>query len=464
MNKILLLLTFLLVFSLNLPSFLHSNSIIYENEAQLNYPDGLIFKLQVESNAVIEKVTLIYWTEERSCQSGTAHKDMDFDPAAELELEWEWEFHRDSTIPPGVVIEWQWEIIDSDGIVTITDPKQKVIQDQRHDWQEISRDGLTIQWYRGENSFGEDVHHIGLDSLDHVSKIMGIEVEDDIRIVIYPSPDEVREAVKFTADWVGGVAFPKHKVIIITGIPGQDEWFASVIPHEMSHLLLEAHTFNCLGNWLPNWFREGVAECAESEMDEDDSDRIRFAYRNDMLPSLRSLVLSFSQDSQQADLDYLVSKAVVDYLIQEYRAEKMGELLDQLGTGQMIDPALQEVYGFDTDGLDAAWRKSLGFEAGAEIESANKQDQTATPIPTFALYTSVVQATSTATVTPIQNNDNTATPIPGPTGTSTPRVISFEYPVSSQENPNTNLVLIVPGILFLTCLVAGIYIYLRRRI
>jgi hypothetical protein len=173
MNRPTVFLNILLIILLNQFAYLQSDSIVVENEVQLNFPDSLIFKLHIDSDVEIEKATLFYWSEGRSCQSGIAHKDMDFDPATDLELEWEWEFHRDSTIPPGVVIGWQWEITDILGHVTITDPKELDMQDQRHEWQEISEGGVTVQWYVGEKSFGEDVHRIALNSLEHVTNILG---------------------------------------------------------------------------------------------------------------------------------------------------------------------------------------------------------------------------------------------------------------------------------------------------
>lgn len=461
MGQITLLLT-ILILSLNQAAFLQNNQVILENEVQLNFPDGLIFKLKIDSDVEVEKATLFYWSEGRSCQSGIAHKDMDFDPAAELDLKWEWEFNRDSTIPPGVVIGWQWEITDSFGNKTLTEIKNQVVQDQRFEWQEISKGGINVQWYEGDKSFGEDVHRIALNSLDHVSNIMGIEVEDDIRITLYPYTDEVQEAVKFTAEWTGGVSFPNHMVMMIAGLPGQEEWLNSIITHEISHILMDSHTFNCLGNWLPTWFSEGMADFAEGELGEDDYEQIRTAYQDGRLPSLRSLVGSFSQDPEEAHLDYMVSHAVVEYLIQKFGPEKMAELLDQLAAGHMIDPALEGAYGFDTDGLENAWRISYGFNTREEITSEEMSDQTNTPIPTLALYGSVVQPTATATTIPTDTPEFTPTPLPSPIIKLTPEVRTVENPVSGQKN--LNLGLIIPGLLILTSIIAGLYIFFRRRI
>jgi hypothetical protein len=56
----------------------------------------------------------------------------------------------------------------------------------------------------------------------------------------------------------------------------------------------------------------------------------------------------------------------------------MDSLLLALRDGTTIDDALQEVYGFDVEGLEDAWRESIG----APSQPASAQP-TAQPTPTF---------------------------------------------------------------------------------
>jgi hypothetical protein len=59
--------------------------------------------------------------------------------------------------------------------------------------------------------------------------------------------------------------------------------------------------------------------------------------------------------------------------------------------GNAIDDALTAVYGYDTDGLDAAWRKSAGVKTAVQVaptatpKPASKSKTKKTPVPTLSL-------------------------------------------------------------------------------
>ena len=464
MNQPAVIIQILLIFLLNPAALLGNTPEIITNEAVMNFPESLVFNLEIESEVVIDKVILVYSSDGRSCQSGKARKEMDFDPAKQLELDWEWDFARSGTIPPGVRVEWQWEISDHLGTVTITEPKSLLIEDQRQDWQLVSAENITVQWFVGGDSFGQEMHQIALDGRERVSAMLGIEFEEHIWITVYPSPDELRDALKFSTEWVGGIAFTDHNAMMIVGAPGQDDWLNRVIPHESAHMMLAAYTFNCKGNWMPNWFREGLAEYAESGLDEYELDLIEAAFQAGDLPKLRSLVSTFSHDSEESHLQYKVSHAVIDYLIEEYGSGKMAELLDQLASGKMIDPALEQVYGMDTDGVDAAWRGSYGLDAGDEISVEETAPAAKTPIPTLALYPAVVQPTATATVAPPESPEPAEMAQIAATSTAKPEVLLVESPVPTRDHLKTNYAWIIPGFVLIVGFTAAGFIYIRRRV
>lgn len=455
---------FLILILLTQTAFQQSGLVIVADEMLPNFPEGLTFRLELESDEVIEKVTLIYSTDIRTCQSKTARKDIEFDPNTALSLEWEWDFSRAGTLPPGAVLEWRWEITDSSGKTSLTESKNVVLLDQRNDWQRISADGITVEWFVGDGSFGAELHQIALESLNHVRSILGIEDHEDIWITVYPSPSEVQEAVKFTSEWAGGLAFPNHNTMIIAGLPGDVDWFNSVIPHEMTHILLDSHTFNCQGSWMPKWFNEGMAYYSEYILVQEDRDFLGEANQSNTIPRLSSLVITFSQDSDDALLDYLVSSAAVEYLIQEYGSEKMAKLLEHMRSGKMIDPALEAVYGLDTDSLDAAWKRNFGFEVEDSIPAAETSPAADTPLPTLALWTSAVQMTATSTITPQQILQSTNTPAVVAEDSPTPTNLPEGNPISNNGNQNTNKALVIAGLLFVIILLTILIIVLRRRV
>jgi hypothetical protein len=143
----------------------------------------------------------------------------------------------------------------------------------------------------------------------------------------------------------------------------------------------------------------------------------------DQLPALRSLSGNFSEESDRANLSYTVSYSVVNFLIQTYGRDKMTALLIALRDGATADGALQAVYGFDTDGLEDAWRASVG--ATPRIGTSNPTPvPTATQVPTFVPVGAAPTAPAVPTPRPTQvkatTNPAATTQVPGPAATAVP--------------------------------------------
>jgi hypothetical protein len=388
------------------------------NEGVLNFPEGIKFRLEVVSDEDIEEIVLIYGTDGRTCQSAAARQPVEFAASTNVSVEWEWEWKRSGFLPPGIKVWWQWEIIDQSGETLVTAQKTITVNDRRHTWKRIRRAGLILQWYEGDEAFGEALTGIASQSLTRLEKEMGVSPEGDITITVYPNSDEVRNAVIGATDWVGGIAFPDCNSVIISVSPGELEWAANVIPHELGHLVVDTKVFNCHGVWLPTWLSEGLAEVVEGSLSPELREYVVLGLEEGKMPALKRLASGFSAYEDEAALAYLQSGSVVDYLIQEHGKEKLGVLLATIQQGKPIDPALEEIYGFDTNGLDEAWRASMGFSQADEskaFDSHEDQDSgkteaipASTPIPTLPIM--VIDPTATSTATPTKAPTPTSTP------------------------------------------------------
>ena len=78
----------------------------------------------------------------------------------------------------------------------------------------------------------------------------------------------------------------------------------------------------------------------------------------DSLISVRSL--SAYPGADQVNLFYGESYSVLDYLLNQYGQEKMVGLLNEFKKGAYQNDALQTVYGFGLEELDAKWRAWIG--------------------------------------------------------------------------------------------------------
>jgi hypothetical protein len=400
------------------------------NKVDIQFPGAIVFNLTASSSQVIQKVSLRYWTNGQSCQPGGAVHQFTFDPAQSVTLSWSWDLNRSGTIPPGTQLSWQWDITDSDGVLTEIPVEDLVFNDPRHAWKSLTQDGITLQWYSGTQSFGQSLMAIAVQGLNRLASQMGVRPNVSIWITIYPTVDEVREVLLHTYEWTGGVAFPQYGGIITSIVSGQDAWAASVLPHELSHLVVGAATYNCMGANLPTWLDEGLAVYAENTTTQDDRNQVYQGLKDGTLPELRALENGFSDKTNLADLEYKQSGIVVDFMLTKYGVDKMTSLLAAVKSGMLIDEALQKTYGFDTAGLDAAWRTSLGLAVTPVPTSLPGAEGTPTGIPTLALWTPIVQVTGQTTPTaqpslPAQTQAVTATLTPEPTqvienSTSTP--------------------------------------------
>ncbi|MEZ4643864.1 MAG: peptidase MA family metallohydrolase [Chloroflexota bacterium] len=229
-----------------------------------------------------------------------------------------------------------------------------------------------------------------------------------------------------------GVAFPDYGITVIGVAPGQEDWAARIIPHELSHLVVGMRTFNCRGVRLPTWLDEGLSRYSENNIDPNEIAQVEAALMDGRLPPLRSLASGFSAYGSSASLSYTQSYQAVQYLIETYGPEQMTELLVTMQAGSRIDVALLQVYGFDTAGVDASWRETTGYAATPTSEADSLAAQaTPTMVPTLALAAPVVPATATATPTgtPLAAATLPATAVATITETASPTAMSTATPL-----------------------------------
>jgi hypothetical protein len=159
----------------------------------------------------------------------------------------------------------------------------------------------------------------------------------------------------FPQEWTGGVAYPRYGTIAIGIAPNNLSWGKRAIAHELTHLVIHQMILNPY-NDLPTWLDEGLAMYTEGELGAEFIAYLKKAIAEDSLISVRSLSSPFSAYAAEASLSYAQSCSLVEFLITSYGQGKMLELLNTFKEGSSYDGALEEVYGFDMNGLDTLWR------------------------------------------------------------------------------------------------------------
>lgn len=334
---------------------------VASEEVVNNFPDEVVFRLSAESAAIIEHVTLRY----RLLPDGilASYVPSDFSPAERVEVA----FHLKANDPPrmyiapGTEIEYSWEIEDAVGNKLNTDPSNFFCLDIRFPWESVSEGNLTLYWYAGDRSSAEASLTVDRDTLDEMSKLLGVTVDYPVKVWIYDSYQDMLPALVRRSGGqavaVAGERVASDTVLVLGGY-GYDD----ILRHELTHIVTHVAGEGPYGG-LPTWLDEGTAMYGQSEPGEGYTSALDRAVERDSLFSVRSMSAPPADPSKVA-LFYGQAWSLVSYLIETYGPGKFAELFAAFkGGGATVDEVLLKVYGFDQDELENEWRASLGLAA-----------------------------------------------------------------------------------------------------
>ncbi|MCA1899238.1 MAG: hypothetical protein LDL50_00890 [Chloroflexi bacterium] len=373
-------LPFLLAFAFLLPAqtaFAAPRANVTDNRVSFDFPNTATFSATISADSEISSITLEYGNIQQTCGEVVAKAYPDFSAGKTVNVEWTWDMRQSGSLPPGATVWWRWVYADSSGQQYSTETQTATWLDDEHPWQTISSGDLRLHWYGKDKAFAQTMLDAGLEGLRRNKEQAGLSAEDPIDLYVYPNYDDMKDAILYEPSWTGGMAFPEYNIFIM-GVSGSDAtWDKNTVIHELTHILVGHLTFSCLGD-VPTWLNEGLAMYSEGELDSAAQAQLDQAIRSDALLTVRSLNGGFSELPDKANLSYSQSYSIVNFLIKTYGQEKLTELLKALRDAKPIDDALLEIYGFDSDGLEDAWRKSVGAAPRAVSPQA-----TAMPTPTF---------------------------------------------------------------------------------
>jgi hypothetical protein len=330
---------------------------ILSDEATVSYPHTVTFRLELAPGQRVSSAALRYDVAQRSCVEVSSEVPVAPDGNS---LEWTWVMSRSGNPPPGSELWWQWELRDEAGNTFYTPQQSLTLEDDRFQWRTVSSDDVHLHWYEGDE-VGPALLDAAVAGLQRLEEEMGIELQEEVNLYIYANAADMREAILYVQDWAGGVAFSDYNTILIGVSPREVEgWGSDTVRHELTHLVLGQFGWSCLGGSRPTWLEEGMATYAEGPPSEGTLADINWAIEQDAFFPLRTLGGAFPAHGSDAGLAYSQSYSVVAFLLEEYGARQLQELILLLAQGLDDDEALQQVYGFNVDGLEVAWREAIG--------------------------------------------------------------------------------------------------------
>jgi hypothetical protein len=439
-----------------LPAYAQGTITITNDQPDLEFPERLTFQAKFQNDRSIEKVTLEYGVDQWTCGTVIAKAFPEITPGQDVSAEWTWEMKQSGSQPPGSKIWWRWHLVDDQGQETVTNRKEIVWLDDEHDWQTESGGDINLHWYAGQAAFGRELHESAVESLNKLGEDTGLRTDKPIDLYIYGDTQDMRDAVLYEPGWTGGLAYSDHNIVIIGITAEQMEWGKRTQAHELTHVLVGQLTFSCLSD-IPTWLHEGLAVYGEGGPDAPSQKQFDEALKDDTLVPVRSLSGGFSEDPSKADISYTQSYSLIKFLIEQYGKDKILEFLRTLRDGATVDEALQQVYGFDIEGFEDAWRD----EIGAPPRSGSAAKPTPTLVPTI-VPTFVPALISITGPTPAPTRER-PTPTPIVIAQADESASTTAAPVAETES-NDNLPIIVMAIaLVLVIVLVAIVIVSRRK-
>ena len=344
------------------PALGQEEAILLKSEEVVNqFQEGVLFQVRAETIAPAQiKEIKLEMRVKGSNRSSYGY--LDFAPATVVDGKYLLRTTGAQYKPPGTLIEYYFIITDSVQRTLETPKKTHLYLDSRFEWEHVAEGLLEVYYYGPTKARAELILKAGAQTIEKMGNLLGSKPTEPVRIIAYNNARDLIPAQPFESKTsesqllLEGVTFPKYgTLLMISGIDRPD----GVASHEITHLLAGELTKNALVD-TPAWFDEGLAEYGNINRSHSYDTILSEAITQKRILTLRTMQTPPGIPGDRL-LMYGQGYSVVKYLVDTYGEDKFRELFAAFNQGLRIDAALKSVYGFDQDGLDNAWRSSLGL-------------------------------------------------------------------------------------------------------
>ncbi|NQW16615.1 MAG: hypothetical protein HQ478_03935 [Chloroflexi bacterium] len=353
------------------------------------FPDGIRFSLEVESDLKIDEVAVRF---KIAGESSSQYNYLDLDEmgagsSKAMLVSGEY-FLRKSTratySPPGTIVEYFFEITDVNGVTEVTDPQQLIYMDARYEWDEVTIGPVTTFFHGPVKVRATSMSQVAVDTLDNMGPLLGAETVTPLRIIMYNNNAEMIGALSSRSSAISseliteGQAFGQQNVVLLLG---NGRRAGGTISHELTHVLVQRATAGSALS-VPLWLNEGLAEFGNVDPSLSYDRYLEWAVDTGRTTPFESLTV-FPGDPNLNLVAYGQARSVVEFMVDEFGRDKMTELMATVDGGTIFDLALRRTYDMSTRELDDLWRKEVGAAPLADrSEIADSSATTPTHEPT----------------------------------------------------------------------------------
>jgi hypothetical protein len=361
----LLVLVFVILFSL--PTLhVHADSPISidANDASYVFSQQIDFMLQASSDSLITAVILFYGQEGERLVRRIYPP---FEPGKSIRVNYSEEL-ASGQFAPGSTLIFYWRLTCEDGSTLTTDTLAFEYTDTNHTWKVIAGERVDLFWYGTSSTLAKELAAKADADTLVLEERFGITLVRRLRVYVYNNTTDMGKALSSRSQGYDeavttlGVAVDETTLLLL----GSHRDVRGTIAHELSHLVVGLATDNPFTD-LPRWLDEGLAMYAEGDLRGSNQTALDRGIRDNQLLTIRSMT-SYSGKASEVDLFYGQAFSIVDFMIRDLGEDKLQQLLQIMAQGARQEDALQQVYGFGLDELDARWRASIGAEAAPTPE------------------------------------------------------------------------------------------------
>lgn len=348
--------TFILVTLFSSVPLAHAQSVELEDVvATVKFGEQITFNATIKASISIQSVSIILLDESQGIRQ-IEPLTIAADGHTEYVLN-----TRQTVIRPFSELKWSYQFTLADGSSTNSEIFSVRYADDRFPWQTLESGSLRVNWYRGDNSFGQSALAAAQAGLTAVSKLVAVDLAQPVEFYIYANPNDLRATLQETdSEWIAGHADASLGVVMVAVEPGADQkiLMEQRIPHELMHVMMSRAVGVGYQN-IPAWLREGTATLVEiSPNPEYDRVLADAASHNRLIP-LDGLCRSFPADMGQAFLAYAESRSFTKYLHETYGSAGMLKLASTYAGGVDCKRGTELAFGDSLSILEAKWQSAV---------------------------------------------------------------------------------------------------------
>lgn len=274
-------------------------------------------------------------------------------------------------LPPFALLTYYWDFADDSGQEYRSEPQTMRYEDTSVPWQwaVVSQNNVVVHTDGTDLAFSNTVLDVATDALKEASRAVGVAVEDEIHVYVYPELAQLASSLRLherqVQDWVAAYALPDQRIALVSAAPGPEQFvnLQRDLPHEITHLVVAVAAGENADS-VPGWFNEGLALMSAPEPDATLYDVLQTATREgtQSLHPLETLCApNFSSlPPRQAALAYAQSESVMRYVSDRYGTSQVRGLMAAYADGLSCEGGVELVLGITLTELEKQWHNNLG--------------------------------------------------------------------------------------------------------